>query len=62
MKVKQGYLLDQEKVAECPECGATYPYVSTSKFIYCGVCAGDVGRDVRVIVRQRKPNEQPEFN
>lgn len=46
---------------ECPECEETYEKEADErKEIYCGICAGDTGRDVRMIIISIRPSELPE--
>lgn len=38
---------------ECPECGDSG--ICPANVIYCGVCAGDTGKDVRIRHIRSKP-------
>jgi hypothetical protein len=46
---------------ECPECEEVYERESDQKEeLYCGICAGDVGRDVRMKCISIRPSENKE--
>jgi hypothetical protein len=44
---------------ECPECEETYEKEAEEREeIYCAICAGDVGRDVRMRVISIRPSDE----
>jgi len=49
------------RLLECPECG-DISWTSRDTVKYCGVCAGDNGRDVSMRVLQRRDDRPDDDN